>query len=265
MIAALAKAGRALGNPAYTTAAARAAEFVLSRMRTPDGGLYHRFRDGEAAIPGLSADFAMVALGLIELYLSLHETRWLDDAASLTGYLADHFRDEAGGFFLNPEGESDLPARQKDLYDGALPSANSVAFMDLLILARITGDGSSEQEAAKIARAFSRTVRRSPSSYGFFLCGLDYAIGPSHEVLISGDPSLPEVRAMLDELERAYIPRAVVLLRDRLPGAEHPGNRDAGPGTAYICSGRSCRTGTRSAGEVLDMVGARRAGKPEKR
>ncbi|MDD1719524.1 MAG: thioredoxin domain-containing protein [Methanoregulaceae archaeon] len=261
MVAALAKAGRGLSDPSFTDAAARAARFILDRMRPPDGGLFHRFRDGEAAIPGRAGDYAAMVLGLVELHLTTMDPSWLDHAVKLTRYLVDHFGDKVhGGFFLTPSGENDLPVRQKDLYDGAVPSTNSIGFLDLLLLTRITGAGGFEEEAGRIAGMFSQAVRSSPSSYGYFLCGLDYAIGPSHEVHVRGDLSSQKTKKMVDTLHASYIPSTLVLLRRQeaaTQGNETGGIPD-GQGLAEVCSGRACMPGLGSPGEVLSLVGARR-------
>jgi uncharacterized protein YyaL (SSP411 family) len=156
MVAAVAKASRALGEPEVVRAAEDAARFVLERMRGPDGRLLHRVRDGEAAVPGTLDDHAFMAWGLLELYEATYDPRWLREAAALARAMLDRFWDAAaGGFFLTPEDGERLLLRPKEAYDGALPSGNSVAAYVLVWLGRMLADPSMEERAAGVMRAFS--------------------------------------------------------------------------------------------------------------
>ncbi|MGH9360829.1 MAG: thioredoxin domain-containing protein, partial [Thermoanaerobaculia bacterium] len=79
MISSFAVAHQATGEPRYLQAAERAADFIHRRM-TRDGRLLHRFRDGEAAIPGFLEDHAFLCLGLLDLYEAGFELARLKEA-----------------------------------------------------------------------------------------------------------------------------------------------------------------------------------------
>jgi uncharacterized protein YyaL (SSP411 family) len=254
MVAALARAARAYDHPPYAEAAGIAAQFLLGRMQTPDGGLLHRFRDGEAAIPGRGVDYAFLIYGLIALYEATFTLSFLKSAISLDQYFVDHFWDEYGkGFFSAPAEETDLPVRQKEYYDGALPACNSVAFSNEILLGRITGDPVYERRAAGISRNYAAFVRDNPASHTFFLTGLDHALGPSFEIVLVGEPQEPGIASMERLIGTTFLPRAVVLNRpDRNPAPEiakiapytEPLTRLGDLPTAYACIGRSCRRPT---------------------
>ncbi|MFP4429411.1 MAG: thioredoxin domain-containing protein [Desulfovermiculus sp.] len=176
MIAALAKAGRILGNDEYTRAAKRAARFILENMHQ-NGRLLHRYRDRQAAIPGMLDDYAFFIQGLIQLHAATAERQYLDTARELTRDCLTHFWDQDhGGFYLTPDDGEDLVTRPKEVTDGAIPSGNSVMLSNLLRLGRLTDDAELSQKANDLIAAFSGTVAKIPAGCTFFLCGLDMAL-----------------------------------------------------------------------------------------
>jgi uncharacterized protein YyaL (SSP411 family) len=194
MIAALARGGRVLEAPEYTEAARRAAEFILARLRRPDNRLYHRYRDGEAAIAGMANDYAFLIFGLIELYQSCFDPSFLEAAIGLQEIMnADCWDEKRGGFFLTPAGGDELFVRPKELYDGAIPSANSIALLNLLTLARLTGHPRWEAAAERQVKAFAGNIAHQPLLYTAFLLGVDFALGTGQEI-----EKLPAPPARLD-------------------------------------------------------------------
>ena len=172
MIAALSTAARILNQPAYTEAAARAASFVLTHLRDTDGRLFHRYRDGQAGITGYADDYAWMIFGLQSLYRADGNSRWLTEAIHFQEILDADYRDrDAGGYFMNRD-PNELPARPKELYDGAMPSANSVSLVNLISLCDLTGDETWRERAVHLARSFFGTVSTQPSAHTFFLLGL---------------------------------------------------------------------------------------------
>ncbi len=253
MVAALARAGHALAEPDFLAAARRAADFLHDVMWT-DGELLHRFRDGDAAIAGNLDDYAFLAWGEIELHQAGQDTRHLRRAIDLTDAMVDRFHDgERGGFFFSPANRRDLIVRRKELYDGAVPSGNSVALYNLLRLARLTGSVRYETLAAETAGAFSRQVAAQPSAFAFFLAALDMALEPSQELVIVGEPNAEDTLALLNVAWEGYHPNRVVLVR---PPGDDPAGLEAlapftrgfatldGRAAAYLCSGFACERPT---------------------
>jgi len=265
MVAALARAAQAFDEPAYAEAARRAADFILSALRLPNGRLLHRYRDGEAAMAANLDDYAFLVWGLIELYESTFDVRDLAAAISLNKDMLAHFWDEngGGGFFFSPDDGEALLLRQKELYDGAVPSGNSVAMHNLLRIARMTADADCEHKAAQIGRAFASQVLQYPSAATHLLLALDFAIGPSHEVVIAGGPRQTETRVLLRALRSRFLPNKVVMLRDAeqergslsriAPFTEHmiPVN---GKPAAYICSNCTCAAPCTDAEAMLHVL-----------
>ena len=190
----------------------RAVDFILGHMLDPNGRLFHRYRDGEVAIPGNLDDYAFLVHGLLELYQTTFETKHLKQALTLNRLLIEHFWDaDHGGFYFTADDGEQLLVRQKEFYDGAVPSGNSIAMLNLLRLSRITGDTTLEEKAARIGQVFSGEVRQSPSAYTQLMIALDFAVRPSYEVVITGPPLTPGTLEMLSALNSAYLPHQVIL------------------------------------------------------
>jgi uncharacterized protein YyaL (SSP411 family) len=249
MIAALARAAQAFDEPAYAEAARRSAGFVLDTMRD-DGRLLHRYRDGEAGIAANADDYAFLAMGLFDLYEATHEPRYLGESERLTSEMLSLFWDDGpGGFFFTPDDGEQLLTRTKEVYDGAVPSANSVAFLNLLRLSSAAARPELAERADALGRAFAGAVSRYPAGHTMFLVGLDYGIGPSVELVIVGDEGSEDTRALLAAARGRFLPNKVVLLRPPrgagdvlalVPWIEHHVQVD-GRATAYVCRDHECR------------------------
>ena len=263
MIAALARAGRVLSEPGLVAAARRSADFLHRRMRS-DGDLLHRYRDGEAALEANLDDYAFLAWGETELYQATLDPEHLARAIRLTDAMVERFLDtERGGFFFSPAGKTDLIVRQREVYDGAIPSGNSVALFNLVRLARLTGRPDYEKLASDASSAFSRQVASQPAAFTFFLAALDMAIGPSQELVVVGDPEGEDTRSLLAVAGEGYHPNRVVLLRP--PGAAGDAIVELAPFTksfglldgraaAYLCSGFACERPVSDAEALRDLI-----------
>jgi uncharacterized protein YyaL (SSP411 family) len=258
MIAALAQGARVLGRKSYAEAAERAARFILDTLRGSDGRLFHRYREGERAIPGQAGDYAFFIFGLLHLYRSTFDVAWAEQAATLQEVMLEELWDEAaGGFYSIGAQNLELPVRPKEIYDGAIPSANSVALFNLLWLSRLTGDTRWAERADRILRAFAGTVGRQPSAFTFFLCGLDFALRPGEDLVIAGESGSPEAERLLAALNLKFSPNQVTQLKsgdNASQLARFAGYTDGlkfvqGRTAAHLCVGAACKE------SVTDMQG----------
>ena len=260
MIAALAKGNQVLGDQTYGDAARRAAGFILKNLKAADGSLLRRYRQGDVAVPGYLDDYAFLVWGLIELYEATFDVSFLEQALALNETMLDMFWDkQGGGLYFTGKGNEPLIAQSKEIYDGALPSGNSVAASNFLRLARLTGNIDLEKRAERLIRAFASQVVDQPMAYTQLLAALDFMIGPSQEIVVAGDPSLETTQAMLGVIRRKFLPNKVLLVRPQ--GAE--GKRlsslspfveamvplDHGP-TVYICKGHACQAPIKDAAQL---------------
>jgi uncharacterized protein YyaL (SSP411 family) len=270
-IAALARGARAFRSGKYLEAAEAAAGFLLSTLVKPDGRLLHRYRDGEAAIDGNADDHVFLAWGLLELYRSGFEIRYLDSAAGVADALLARFRDrEDGGFFFTPDDGEELIARQKPVHDGAIPSANSLALALLLRLSALTGRSDYLEAARELEGWYLREHGASPAASTGMMISLDLATGPSMEVVIVGDPGAADTHALLEVLDARDEPGMAVLIRR--PGGDPvlddlaPFTREftaiGGKATAYFCRNHTCQLPVADPAALAEILDASRSSLP---
>lgn len=263
MIAAFAKGFQVFGEQKYLKAAEKAADFILKTLYSPDSRLLHRYREGVAGISGTSDDYAFLIHGLLELYEAGFEMRYLKAAVSLNNELLEHFWDPFnGGLYFTANDSEALIFRKKEFTDSAIPSGNSVEMLNLLRLSRIIADPGLEETADRLERAFSKLIIKAPSAYTEFLSALDFRLGPSYEVIISGKPGAQDTGHMLEELWSYFIPNKVLIFR---PEGENPEIADLakytkeqypieGKATAYVCQNYECHLPTTRTREMLKML-----------
>jgi uncharacterized protein YyaL (SSP411 family) len=264
MIAALAKGARVLDEPKYLDAAERAATFILDNLRTPDGRLLHRYRDGQAAIPANADDYSFLIYSLIELYETTFDVSYLKTALELNEDLIKHFwDDDSGGFYFTADDAEDLIVRQKEIYDGAIPSGNSVSMLNLLRLGHITGSYELEKKAARIGQAFSETVKQVPSGYTQLMLAVSFAVGPTREVVIVGEPGADDMKEMLAVIHGHFAPNKVVVLRpdgqlspeiDEVAPFVKDYTSIDGKATAYVCVDYVCELPTVDINKVIKLL-----------
>jgi uncharacterized protein YyaL (SSP411 family) len=264
MIAALAKASLVFDNPQYYHAAARAADFILSRMRDDTGRLFHRYRLGESGLSAHIDDYSFFIWGLLELYEASFDPKYLKIALELNSdFIKRFWDDKTGGFFFTASDGEKLPVRQKEVYDGATPSGNSVAAMNILKLSRFTGSSELESMASIMAGTFSSTVRKFPSAYTQFLLFVDFLLGPAFEIALVGHRDSNDVKNIMTSLNRIYAPNKVLIFkpcdlesREILGLAPYLANFEMinDKATIYVCRNFACETPTNDPDRMLSLL-----------
>ena len=214
MISALAKASQAFGDDRYSEVAIKSYSFIEKYLTEKDGRLIHRFRDGESGLPAHIDDYAFMINASIDLYETTFEIEYLKRAIKLNDILMKEFWDEqSGGFYFTSSTSEELIARQKDVYDGAVPSGNSVALLNLIRLSRFTSNIYFEKKAYVIVKYFSGYVSKSPSAFCMFMCGLDFLFSASTEVVIVSDHKDNIANKGINLIRSVFNPNKVVILK----------------------------------------------------
>ncbi|MDA1264185.1 MAG: thioredoxin domain-containing protein [Planctomycetota bacterium] len=265
MIAAFAQAARVLDDDEYRAVTRRAVEHLHEVLLQENGQLYKLARLGVPAGDGMLEDYAFVIWGLLESFESLQNPRDLATARALASQMIARFADEErGGFYLSPVDGEALIVRPKEIYDGAIPSGNSVAAWVLLRLGRLTGETDLEERAAKILTAFAGDVNRQPGIYTQLLFAVDFGSG-SNEIVVVGDPAAEDTRAMLAAIHGVFAPNKVVILKPiegaRAIEALVPYLKDqgqvGGKATAYVCEDFACQAPTNDPEAVRAALGGK--------
>jgi len=262
MIAALAIAARSLNAPEYAKVARNTVDFILKRLRKKDGRLLHRFREGKAGIRAKLDDYAFLVWGLIELYETDFNTHDLQTALELNASTLKHFSASNGGLYFTADDAEELLVRPMDAYDGAMPSGNSVAMMNLVRLSRMTGDTALEQRAANISKAFSQEASRLPSAFTYMMSALLFAEGRGYEVVLAGDRDSANGKAMLRAIRKRFIPNKVVLWQApqlaKLAPYTAQQKTIGGKATAYICENFQCNLPVTDPAQALELLHSRK-------
>ncbi len=268
MISALSRGAGAFGDDALIEGAKRAARFIMENMITIDGRLLHCLRLKGSAIEGFADDYAFFISALVDLYEATFDAEYLSTALKLQHVMIEDFWDEAGGgFFFTTAGNKDVLVRQKNFYDGALPSGNSIALGNLLRLSRMTDEVGLEDKAARLATLFSSFGSGSGLGFIQFINSTLPMLGPAYEVVIAGEPGAKDTLAMLKAIKTTFLPNKVLLFRPSGVGGQAPRIEDIagfvssfapanGKATAYVCKDRACALPTTDIEKMLTLLKA---------
>lgn len=250
MISAFARAGLLLDNPVYVQAAVRAADFVRSRLYT-GRRLLRSAKDGQSGHPAFLEDYAFVIAGCIDLFEATHELQWLEFAFELEKILDTLYADPDNGAYFAVSAEHEtMIAREKPNYDGAVPSGNSVAVMNLLRLAAITSRHEFRQRAQTAIMAFDGILKSQPTALAELLLAIDFFLDTPLEIaVITPRGEKDAARPFLDRFRKIFTPnRCLVVARE---GEDQDGkarimplvrDRSAvnGRAAAYVCRNNTC-------------------------
>jgi uncharacterized protein len=264
MISAFARAGQVLGRPAYTQAAQDAADFIQSKLYDPQSGaLLRRYREGDVGISGFLDDYADLIQGLLDLYEASFRVADLTWAIRLQETQNQLFWDDkGGGYFQTPPTDKSILVRMRDAYDGAEPSANSLAAMNLLRLAEMANRPDWREKADQVFQAFSRQIEHSPETLPQMMAAVDFALSKPRQVVIAGDRSRQDTQALLDVVNQRYLPNKVLFLVDGASNQQLAGwlpfiegmHAINGKATAYVCENYTCKLPTSDPARVAQLL-----------
>lgn len=188
MIAALALGAEVLDEPLYLEAARKSADFIIERMTDRQRRLKHRCRNGRVGISATANDYAFFIMGVAALARADQHAHWIEKAVDLQRQMDDAFWDSRnGGYYLTGAHMDQLPVRPKEVYDGAIPSANGAALHNLIALNRLTADEHWLKRAGEVVQAFGGSLRKQPTAYLHTLAGWERLRrgGPHHRGIVS--------------------------------------------------------------------------------
>lgn len=261
MIAALAYAGRVFENKEYIKRAKGAISFIYYKMFNDEGRLMARYRDGEVKHLGYLDDYSFLCWGLIELYEATFDIDYLNKAMKLVEDCEKYFWDkEGGGFFLYGEDAEKLIWRPKEIYDGAIPSGNSIATLNILRLSKLTRNMELEKMASRIFSAFGGKVQNIPAAYVQFMISVMYGGTAGKEIVLCGSRSDSDTKEIIKKLNSEFMPFATVVLNDdssdllkSLPYLKEIKKIDEKT-TLYMCENFTCREPINNVSDILQAL-----------
>jgi uncharacterized protein len=256
MIAAFARAARVLperpASQEYLATARSAADFVRSRLwNAAEQRLLRRYRDGEAAIDAYAEDYASLIWGLLELFQADGDPAWLEWARDLQARQDLLFWDEAeAGWFSTTGKDPSVLLRLKEDYDGAEPSASSIAVLNLITLAHLVDDEEARRKAERTLARYGPHAGRAGRVIPLMLAGLASWHAQRSQVVVVGEPGREDAAALFAEIARHYLPFAVLIpvepgerqtrLAKSMPFIAAMHTQD-GRATAFVCRDFACR------------------------
>lgn len=244
MITALARAHQVLGGNAWLAAARTAADFLLDHMLRPDGSLMRCYCKGQATIDGLLDDYAFLAAGLITLYETCFDNRYLFAARDLLDHIIERFQDkDSGALFLTGSEDPSVILRTRELHDNAMPAPSSVAAMSLLWAASVFEHEGYRTAARQIIEAAGPGANKLPAAFASLILASLYDQPPAVQIVFRGSPTDPALQAMLHAVWHTYLPARTLAWADPETEDNPPlaSSKNEGKPCAYVCRNQSCR------------------------
>jgi hypothetical protein len=265
MISAFARAAQVLDDPAYLESAQRSAKFIREHLYSKDANLLRNYRQGASDVNGFAEDYAFLIQGLLDLYEADFDTAHLQWAYELQVRMNQLFWDaEHGGFFSVTKDAPNILLRMKEDYDGAEPSPNSIAALNLLRLAQIRNTPEFGEQAQRTLAAFADQLSRAPTALPQMLVALDASLAKPRQIVIAGPRDDAGTRALLREVHGRLIPNKILLLADGGTGQSWLGQRleflqgvapiDGKP-AAYVCENFVCQLPTTDTTKLRELLG----------
>lgn len=255
MISAFARAYQVLGDQQYLHSAKRAASFLLKNLYNSEtNSLLRRYRDGEARYEGTLEDYSFLTQGLVDLYEASLDISWLQRALELTQeQIALFYDSKLGGFYDITGTDKTILLRTKEFYDGAEPTGNSIAILNLLRLSQMTDNEQFTKIADKSLQYFGERMQSTPQGLAQFLVALDFSLSKPKQIIIAGKLGDSNTQAILKEVHTRFIPNKIILLADGGEGQQVlstyiPFIKEVrmidGRSTAYVCENYACKLPT---------------------
>ncbi len=268
MISALARASQVLDDPRYLDAATAAAGFVQAKLYdTKTGRLARRYRAGETSVDGIVDDYAFLIQGLIDLYEASFDVRWLSWGVQLQQQQDQLFWDAKSGAYFTTQGtDPSILMQTREDYDGAEPSPNSIAAMNLLRLWQMTDRKEWREKADKTFAVFAKRLQTQPQALPQLASALDFSLSKPKQVIIAGQNNAADTRVLLRLVHARFIPNKIVLLADGSQGQKQLAQwlpfiegvtRKQGRATAYICENYVCKLPTADPQVVARLLNAK--------
>ena len=265
MISAFARGAQVLGDPSYLEAATRAAEFVRQKLYDEKTHtLLRSYRGGPSEVGGFAEDYAFYIQGLLDLYETSFDVKWLRLAEQLQATQDRLFWDERnGGYFTSTGNDASVLIRMKEDNDNAEPAPSSIAALNLIRLAQIRDSKALRERAQKTIAAFGGALGHFPSAMPQMLVALDFSLTKPQQIIIAGKPDAMDTRDLLDEVHRHYLPNTVVLMADGGEGQKYlaeklkelKGMRPIdGKAAAYVCENFTCKAPVTTVEELRKLL-----------
>ncbi|MBG6234530.1 uncharacterized protein YyaL (SSP411 family) [Pedobacter sp. CAN_A7] len=249
-IKALAESAIVYKDPIYEAMAKKAADFILSAMRTPEGGLYRNYKSGKASIPGFLDDYAFFIEALMALYAVDFDEKWLHEAKTLTDYVLRDFVDtNTPMLFYTSSSNETLIARKHEIMDNVIPASNSVMAQNLQTLGLLFDEGIYLEKASAMLAVVKPQLKTYGSAYSNWAIQLLNEVHGLNEIAITG----ADHQAMVEAINDNYIPNKITIAgtNSSLPLLKDKQSIET---KIYICRNKVCQLPVSSVEEAIKLI-----------
>ena len=249
---ALSKAFAAIGEEAYRTLAIRNMNFLWSTFQNAAGNFHHTYKQ-EARYPAFLEDLAFFADALLHLQEVTGNTDWLLKAEEVVNVLIRDFSDEQSPFFFyTPSHQTDVIVRKKEVYDGALPSGNSVMAGVLHRLSLLLDRPDWGLKSQQMVKIVGNAIKCYPTSFGNWACTIQEITLGTNEITLIGSDAACSLLALL----QAYIPHRVLMSSirtdDRFPMLRNKTTDSLS--SIWLCRNFTCQPPVSTLADLLRLI-----------
>ncbi len=246
MLSGLAEAIKISSDARYLQAAEKTVNFIFTKM-FEGGFLLHTYKDGQAKLHGYLDDYAFLTVGLLDLYEANLERSTLERALQLAETMSREFWDDIeGAFFYTGKSHEQLISRTKPVFDGSVPSGNSMATQALLRLYHYTGREDYLKRAEKVLRLYYDAMEKQPFGFAHMLSALDFYLEKPKEIVLVGEKKDRATQDLLSKIHSLYLPNKTLQLaasgeslKEISPLLEGKTQLNGKP-TVYVCHNFTC-------------------------
>ncbi len=204
---ALSKASAAFGNDEYKVLAIKNANFLLENFkRNSEHLFFHCCTNSQSKYPAFLDDYAFLIFSMIQLQEITSDHSLLIKAKKIAEYVIENFSDNSDeNFFYTHKNQKDVIIRKLEIYDGAIPSGNSVMAFNLLYLSVFFDIREWEQRAIKMVSSISEIIISHPGSFGIWSTLIQAFSFDMPEIVITGK----EINNLIKDFLCSFVPYKV--------------------------------------------------------
>lgn len=260
MIAAFSIAGKTFNSELFINAAEKSFSFIENNLIDTNGFLKHRYRDNEAGLPASIEDYSFLIYGLLELFEATQKSNYLTKALKLHSIQKELFWDSnIGGYFFTPSNGENLIIRPKESYDGAVPSGNSIALLNVVKLYKITSDIKFKEECDLIIKTFSGNIVNYPHGHTQLIQGIEEFFNTSTEIIVYSKNNDDNLKVFISKVNSSYIiGKTLIVLNetdkifDSIPYLQsYKSNEDL---LIYVCKNFVCNAPVKNFNDALELL-----------
>jgi uncharacterized protein YyaL (SSP411 family) len=262
MISAMAKSGRVLEDQNRIEKAAKAMQFLLDRLRTSDGKMLRRYREGESRYDGYLFDHSATAVACLDLYEATYDSHYIQTARELMQLVVEKFSSETGAFYETATDAEKLLVRQISGYDGVEPSGNSTAALAFLKLSVYLSDPELTKKAENIFLTFYGELMEFGLNSAYMLQALHLYLGGLREVAIIGKRNDTATQNFLTTTRKGFFPNSVFAFsyedeiekNSKIIPLLESRKLNLGKATAYVCRQGTCLPPVQTSEELVKLL-----------